>query len=208
MSNTYATGKQRPIYGKCSVFGCDYEGRVYAGMCSRHMSRQRRHGSPYAEGGGAKRIPPLDRFWRQVRFAVGGCMEWTGVLDIGGYGHFRMRVADKSKKLAHRASWELHVGPITDGLLVLHRCDNPACVNPDHLFLGTQKDNVDDMVAKGRHGLTGAKGVRNAQSKLTDGAVRLIRDSGDADAKLAEQFGVHSETIRRVRRRQIWGHVI
>lgn len=93
--------------------------------------------------------PPLaDRFWPRVDTSGGpdACWEWTRGRDPHGYGRF----ATPNSDLAHRASWELHNGPIPAGLNVLHHCDNPPCVNPRHLFLGTQKDNVDDMVAKGR----------------------------------------------------------
>lgn len=80
-----------------------------------------------------------------------GCWEWVCTLNRDGYGMFAMRVLRKGKAvLAHRASYSLYKTFIPEGLLVLHRCDNPCCVNPDHLFLGTSQDNFNDMVAKGR----------------------------------------------------------
>ena len=83
---------------------------------------------------------------RCVKDEASGC--WLWVSQSGeGYGHLRI---DGKSRSAHHASYELHVGPIPDGMRVLHRCDNPRCINPEHLFLGTQADNVADMVAKGR----------------------------------------------------------
>lgn len=91
--------------------------------------------------------PALERFLA-LASTDGTCWEWMGRRDKDGYGSFRMSPSETD--LAHRASWRLHRGPIPEGLFVLHRCDNPPCVNPEHLFLGTQADNVHDMYAKQR----------------------------------------------------------
>lgn len=90
--------------------------------------------------------PVGDRFWPHVAKSA-GCWEWTGSRHRNGYGQFYYR----GPAMAHRVSWELANGPVPDGMLVCHRCDNPPCVRPDHLFLGTQADNLVDMVSKGRH---------------------------------------------------------
>lgn len=98
---------------------------------------------------GPKPKPLADRFWAKVQKAgPDDCWPWLASRMPKGYG--KLGIASTTPKLAHRVSWELHYGPIPEGLFVCHRCDNPPCVNPAHLFLGTCTDNLRDMVAKGR----------------------------------------------------------
>src|SRR5688572_5586831 len=91
---------------------------------------------------------PVTRFWSKVDKTT-TCWLWVGTRHYKGYGDFAPSGQKKVK--AHRYSWELHKGKIPNGMQVLHRCDNPPCVNPDHLFIGTNRDNVSDAIAKGRH---------------------------------------------------------
>lgn len=99
----------------------------------------------------SRRTSFVDRFWSKVN-KTSNCWLWTGVTRGMGYGMVALRRVDgkQPREMAHRLSWQLANGPIPDGLLVLHRCDVPACVNPEHLFLGTTKDNAQDALRKGR----------------------------------------------------------
>lgn len=128
-----------------------------------------------------------------------GCWLWIGYL-AGGYG--RLKVNGRLVA-AHRIAWELAYGPIPDGLCVCHRCDNRACVRPDHLFLGTNADNMQDMANKGRHGE--CRGDLNGRAKLTLEQVSFVRANPDiTQAELAGRFGVNQTTISRIRRGEGW----
>lgn len=140
-----------------------------------------------------------------------GCWLWIG--SMTGTGHacgkgYGAISKDGRYVRAHRISWEMANGPIPDGMHVLHKCDTTTCVNPDHLFIGTNLDNVLDKVAKGRARSGRLCGSRNGASKLTDETVRLIRVSSESAPILAAKLGVSSTAIKRVRRRELWAHVI
>jgi hypothetical protein len=143
-----------------------------------------------------------ERFWSKVdrKDDVSVCWNWVGAKDRPGYGVIGNTRGEKAKK-AHRVSWELHNGPITGGLFVCHRCDNPACVNPNHLFLGTAQDNTADRHNKGRDGLKGRSGDRHPRAKLSMQKAREIRVKHAAGVKqyvLAEEYGVSPMTISAV----------
>lgn len=111
---------------------------------------------------------------------------------------------------AHRYSWEITYGPIPDGLFVCHHCDNPRCVRPDHLFLGTPLANARDMARKGRKAIVSLPGERHPGSKLTDDAVREIRrrrSLGETTRRLGAEFGVSGPLISYIANRKAWRHV-
>jgi len=144
----------------------------------------------------------VDRFWSKVEKAD-GCWLWTAYCGKWGYGSF---CVGDSMVLAHRVSYELAYGPIPDGLDVLHRCDNPPCVRPEHLFLGTDLDNARDMDSKGRR--RPSPGERNGNSKLSYEQVTEIRGlyagGGWSWRKLARQFGVSHHQIGLIVRGRSW----
>ena len=150
--------------------------------------------------------PAEDRFWERVQ-KTATCWLWFGLVNGKGYGLFSLR---NNHVRAHRFSWALHHGPIPEGLLVCHRCDVPNCVNPEHLFLGTEADNTTDMIVKGRQA-TGAKvsspGEAHPMSKLTDAQVIAIRSDARKPSVIAEHYGVVYTTIWAIKTRRTWPHL-
>lgn len=153
-----------------------------------------------------------ERFWKHVTKSdePDGCWLWTAFLDDKGYGRITHRIDGVMvMHIAPRLSWELHNGPIPDGLWVLHDCptgDNPACCNPDHLFLGDALDNLRDCAAKGRT----ARGERSGSAKLTDQQVTEMRSrfaAGEQNySALAREYGISSSQARAIIRRECWTH--
>lgn len=137
--------------------------------------------------------------------AESGCWEWTAALYTSGYGQIKVP-RKRIQAQAHRLSYAIHKGPIPQGQYVLHRCDNRKCVNPEHLFLGTKKDNAQDMVAKGRH----CFGEKQAGAKLTAKhvhvALELIR-LGVKQIRIAQMLDISPMELSRIKRGERWAHL-
>lgn len=139
-----------------------------------------------------------DHFWA---FCTPGkpdeCWDWQGSLAVAGYGHFNHR---NKTFHTHRISWEIHYGPIPEGLSVLHKCDRRSCNNPEHLFLGTQTDNIADMVEKGRSSLA----KLNTKQVIS---IRAKAAQGNTHTEIATEFSVCLRTISDIVRRATWKHI-
>lgn len=154
------------------------------------------------------------------------CLIWQGHVNRDGYGVVHIK---RVKYLAHRVAYADRCGPIEPKMMCCHHCDTPSCVNPDHIFLGTQKDNIGDCVRKGRHGSTTKResrpkgnshwtrqkpdgvprGESSGTSKLTEEKVRAIRsDLSKNNREMGEIMGVSHRTISSVRLGRIWKHVL
>jgi hypothetical protein len=137
------------------------------------------------------------------RIPEGGCWVWIGTTTVRGYGQI---ISNNRKHYAHRASYEAFIGEIPKGMHVCHACDNVYCVNPAHLFLGTQKQNLEDMARKGRS----TKGERNPMSKLNKEDVKDIKhlfSTGLSDSEISIEFGVCRQTINNIRNGKVWKNV-
>lgn len=161
-----------------------------------------------------------ERFWTKVdqngpvpphRPELDQCWVWIARLTDSGYGRLRMCNTNRNKDIrAHVASWILTVGPITDGLCVLHHCDNPRCVRPSHLWLGTRGDNIRDCIAKNRHPTVGKRGESHLLAVLTEEKVLQIRDRykpiRGIVTQLAKEYGVSIALISMIVHNKIWTH--
>jgi hypothetical protein len=149
-----------------------------------------------------------DRFMNKVEMIpFHTCWEWNAYKTIDGYGVFRDTMSKNKTKLAHRVSYELHNGAIPEGKLVCHTCDNTSCVNPSHLFLGTDQDNTNDKVTKKRHQF----GQKVIGSKLDENMVREIREDCEifnlSVIYLAKKYKVSRSSIQGIITRKYWKHI-
>ena len=185
----------------CTVDACARK-ELARGLCGLHYQRMHARGTTEKF---SPAIPIENRFWDKVDKS-GDCWVWTAYRNAGGYG--RVGIRGSTTDGAHRQAWILTYGPIPDGMCVLHRCDNPPCVRPDHLFLGDNAANAADMTAKGRHACF--VGSKHPQAILTEADVVRIRSlitAGGKQRDIAKEFGVNHRTISMINTHQIWRHV-
>lgn len=194
----------RSISKTCSVAGCE-KIRVGRGWCDKHYRRFRRTGDPtklkvkFGEGDNW-----IERFWSKVKKDANekGCWEWQGIRDRHGYG--KVMVGGKFR-LAHRISLLYTTGEAPK-LNALHKCDNPPCVNPEHLYEGTLQDNVRDRMKRGR----GQKGETNGHARLTEAdVISILRKlkSGAKPMALAMEYNMHHGAIYNIRNGRTWKHL-
>lgn len=204
-------------YRKCSVEGCESTNYEARGFCKAHYNHARNSGQ-------LQRLPFKSfeqRFWEKVDkngpihpVLKTPCWVWTACTNRKGYGQLNRGGREEGLVLAHRASWEIHKGKIPEGLWVLHKCDNPPCVNPDHHFLGDVVDNYKDMIKKGRYSPppeSFRRGEKHHSCKLTPSQVisaRLAFDTGTATiTDLALKHGVARATMHAIVIRKTWRHI-
>ena len=175
-------------------------------LCRAHYKRWHRYGDAAAGASYFHGESVPDRLVRYSEVSGTGCLEWTGAKSRKGYGNL---FVDGKSYLAHRLAYEAWVGPIPDGLWVLHSCDNPPCINPEHLRVGTHQDNTDDMMSRGRD--RHPRGVANKSAKLTDEQVREMRTlyaAGNVtQVALGQKYGINQTVVSDIVRRQTWKHV-
>lgn len=180
----------------CSVLDCDNKA-VARGYCNKHWKRWRTYGTPTPDITGRMRGAPIEDKLVEYSMPVteSGCHLWLKRVNHAGYGQLYFR---GDVWLAHRVSWTVWRGEIPDGLHVLHKCDTPACINPDHLFVGTNYDNVMDKVQKGR--AKGLAGDANPRSRLSDEDVAVLRRCSNTPEEIAALCGMSPAYIARVMR--------
>ncbi|UOF80472.1 endonuclease [Caudoviricetes sp.] len=190
---------------RCMFEGCDrpVDSR---GLCQSHYLQKRRGGQLRPLQHQIHGASEEERF--RAHTAAGSvreCWTWNASCRPDGYGQWRR--ADGKIELAHRASWRLFRTEIPAGAHILHKCDNPSCVNPTHLFLGSHADNMRDMWGKGRARPGRSMGEKHGMAKLTAEIVQEIRSSGESGVELARKFGLAATTVCDVRKRRTWKHI-
>lgn len=148
----------------------------------------------------------MDRIMRKLQGSnkAGGCLVWTGKKNEGGYG----QIQHKGRVVGvHRLFWILWRGPIPDGIEVCHKCDNPACVRIDHLFLGTHTENMRDMASKGRGIYPESKGEAHGAAKLSNSVVIAIRNDRRPQQAIADDMRISQSLVSQIKLRKIWRHL-
>ena len=147
-----------------------------------------------------------EKFWDRVDKSGGpnACWEWQGYKLPKGYGE----VSFKGKLFrAHRLAYEFGIGPIPEGKLVLHKCDNPSCCNPKHLYLGTYLDNARDCIQRGRRREPDRRGSKNGRARFTEEQIPDIRNDSRSRKVIADDYGVTLATISDIKASRTWRHI-
>lgn len=191
----------------CSITECNKP--YYAkGWCGMHYERNRRFGSPFADMAKRNQASLEDRLWRHTqKTGPNDCWICSANGMRSRYAQLQSAGKGSPKVLAHRLSYELAHGPIPEGMMVLHKCDTPRCVNPAHLRLGTHEENMRDMVRKARSATNKFIGEASGKAVLTEDKVRYIRSSPLRNVDLARELGVSVNCVRGVRIGRTWKHV-
>lgn len=185
--------------GPCTIDGCANVGGLRRGLCRKHYRKWLEYGDPLAPDHPA---PVADRLNARLDKS-GDCWIWTGHKKASGHAQINR---NGKHEYAHRIAWELANGPIPEGMQICHKCDNPPCCNPDHLFLGTQRDNMADKVSKGRQ----IRGSAAGKSNLTERDVVIIRErhaAGETFKLIARDYDVTDAAVRHIVNRKNWKHV-
>lgn len=172
-----------------------------------YFRRKRRFCSFSCAGSSSTKHRPLAErlFEKTEKRGDNECWPWIGLRTTAGYGAFSFH---NKSMYAHRASYEVHNGPIPDGMVVCHRCDNPRCVNPNHLFIGSQTDNLHDMIRKGRAKLRPQIGTDHGCAKLTEDDVLAIRaDCTRSGRAIAKAFSISQTQVSDIKTRKAWRHI-
>jgi len=196
---------------KCSIYGCE-KPHVARGYCESHYRRLKRHGDPRGKAWWSE-LTPEERFWTKTdRRTKNECWPWTGSRrgrkphQYGCVWDGTYRPNGSPNQIgAHRFAYELLIGPVPDGLEVCHHCDNPLCVNPDHLYAGTHSQNMQDIISRGR---ANNRGDRNGRAKLSSEQIAEIRNRATGRygeiSQLAREYGVASGTMSKILKHQTW----
>lgn len=182
----------------CSIDLCD-KLAMKRGLCEPHYKKAWRRGDLEK----FKKISSIDRFLEHTNISKDGCWLWSGPKLLAGYGKFGVRGKTVS---AHRFSYSHYIGKIPEAMHICHTCDTPACVNPDHLFLGTHQDNMRDKVAKLRQ----PRGENTVGVKLTENKVHQIKkfiSDGVSKSKIARHFDVSRASIYAIEAGKNWSHL-
>ncbi len=197
---------------KCKISAC-IKKRARQGFCSHHYYCFVTYGEPTPKVKLKFHSASLDEAYENwvIKDGINGCWSWSGWKNNGGYGYFSCK---SKREAAHRYSYKKYIGPIKGGLFVLHKCDNPECSNPEHLFLGTNTDNINDAYSKGRRKSVPIESMRRGEncylSKLKEKDVVEIKkmiNNGIGNTQIANIFGVKHSTISCIRCNQTWKHV-